>query len=514
MGDLLELEIEKLVFRGMGLARWTGLTVFVPCSAEGDILRARVTQVRAHYLEAETEEILIPSSQRTQPFCCHFPACGGCQWQHLSLAAQRECKAKILREQLFPLQRRGGLPSWEILPTSRAEAYRTRAQMKVRREGNRSRLGFFRPRSRDLEEVDTCPLLHPDLHGIHHGLRDLRYPALGQLFPALKEVWFQRGSAGGEVVLALMAPFGERAALRLLYQRLKEVCPNLNGIALAFRSEKGAFDVVGNPWVEMAIAGLKLKAGPTCFYQVGKEGAEGIFQVIETWAALGKRARVLDLYCGVGAFSLPLARRAEEVVGVEAHPEAAILAKENAERAGLSNVTVFHGMVEEVLSRDRMRDRFDLVILDPPRPGLSRKAMEGLLRLASRRIIYISCDPSTLARDLDRLMGHGYECLRIQPLDLFPQTYHMETLVLLERRTQEHWKESPWPFLTLLGERTGGKVKNCEGPATSALLKTPSERNPRSFPRDQRANSNRISSPWRFRAGLLREAFIRTVTPS
>ena len=456
IGDLLELAIEKLIFRGMGLARWAGVTVFVPCSAEGDILRARVTQVKGDYLEAETEEILFPSSQRTQPFCRHFPACGGCQWQHLSLVAQRDCKAKILCEQLYPLQRWGKLPSWEILPASRPEAYRTRAQIKVRREGNRSRLGFFRRRSRDLEEVNTCALLHPDLQGIHHSLRDLQYPTLAQLFPVLKEVWIQRGSPDGEAVLALIAPFGGKHALRLLYQRLKEVCPNLGGIVLASRFERAAFDVVGNPWVKMAISGLELKVGPTCFYQGGGEGAEGIFQVVETWAELGKRERVLDLYCGVGAFSLPLARSAEEVVGVEAHLEAAILAKENAERAGLSNVTVFHGMVEEVLLRDNMGDVFDLVILDPPRSGLSRKAMKGLLRLACPRIIYISCDPSTLARDLNHLIEQGYECLRIQPLDLFPQTYHMEVLVLLEKGSQEHRRGALGPSRSSLEKSLEG----------------------------------------------------------
>jgi 23S rRNA (uracil1939-C5)-methyltransferase len=288
-----------------------------------------------------------------------------------------------------------------------------------------------------LEEIDGCPLLHPDLQSIHHALRDLRYPTLGQLYPTLKEVWIQRGSPGGELVLALIAPFGERPALRLLYRRLKEVCPFLSGIALASRSEKGALDAVGNPWVQMVISGLKLRVGGTCFYQVGEEGAESIFRVVETWAEMGKRDRVLDLYCGVGAFGLPLARRAEKVVGVEAHPDAAILAKENAERSGLSNVTVFSGTVEEVLLRDLTWDSFDLVILDPPRSGLSRKAMEGLLRLACPRIIYISCDPSTLARDLGHLMEQGYGCLGIQPLDLFPQTYHIETLVLLQKGIQE-----------------------------------------------------------------------------
>ena len=437
IGDLLELEIEKLVFRGMGLARWKGVTVFVPHSAEGDTLRARVTQVKGHYLEAETEEILSPSPRRTPPFCRYFPTCGGCQWQHLSITAQRECKTKILCEQLAPLARWGRLPTWEILPVSSPEAYRTRAQIKVRRYGNQSRLGFFRPGSRELEEVDFCPLLHPDLQRIHCGLRDLRYPTLAQLYPALKEVWVQRGSPRGEILLALIAPFGERPALRLLYQRLKEVCPFLGGVTLVSRPEEGAFDQVGNPWVEMSLAGLKLKVGPTCFYQVGEEGAESIFRVIEAWAELGKSDRVLDLYCGVGAFSLLMGRRAGEVIGVEADPEAAILAKENADRAGLSNVAILRGMVEGVLFRELPANHFDLVILDPPRSGLSRRATEGLLRLAPPRMIYISCDPSTLARDLSRLMERGYECLRIQPLDLFPQTYHIETIVLLEARGKE-----------------------------------------------------------------------------
>jgi len=433
IGDLLELEIEKLIFQGAGLARWKGMVVLLPHCAAGDRLVARVSKIKGHYLEAEAQEILSPSPERVLSPCPHFPACGACQWLHLSPAAQRKWKERILREQVTPMERWGSVPIWPILPVSDPLGYRTRAQIKVGRKGNRSQLGFFRPRSSELEEIDVCPLLHPDLQGLYASLRALKYPTLAQLFPALKEIWIQRGFPKGELTLALLTPFGERPALRLLHQRLRETCPALSGISLIRDRERGFYDQVGNPWVEMTIGNLVLRVGSTCFYQVGERGAEGILHQIEAWIGNGGLGRVLDLYCGVGTFSLPLARRAEMVLGVEAQTEAAHWARENAQRYGLSQVEILQAAAEEALLSPLRQERFDLALLDPPRSGVSRRTLEGLLRLAPPRMIYISCDPSTLARDLGRLMEGGYRCQRIQPLDLFPQTYHLETLVLLER---------------------------------------------------------------------------------
>lgn len=433
IGDLLELVIEKLIFRGAGLGRWKGMAVLVPSSAEGDLVRVRVARVKNDYLEAEIQEVLSPSDDRTQPFCPHFPSCGGCQWQHLSLTAQREWKEKILGELVAPVARAARLPISPILPVSHPEAYRTRAQIKVKQEGNRSQLGFFRPRSQVLEEIDTCPLLHPDLQNIYRSLRTLHYPTLTQLFPSLKEIWMQRGFPQGEVLLTLITPPTSRAALRLLYHRVKEVYPGLCGITLAWGQGGRVYDHVGKAWVEMAIRGLKLKVSPTCFYQVGEQGAESIFKIIDSWAGAEGIERALDLYCGVGTFCLPLAGRVAEMTGVEAQREAASLAQENMHRNRLSGVRIIHGTAEEALFGGVGEGIYDLVILDPPRSGLTVRAMEGLLRLGSPRIIYISCDPSTLVRDLGRLRQGGYRCGKIQPLDLFPQTYHIETVVLLEK---------------------------------------------------------------------------------
>jgi 23S rRNA (uracil1939-C5)-methyltransferase len=294
-------------------------------------------------------------------------------------------------------------------------------------------LGFFQPRSQILEEVEACPLLHPDLDSLCRSLHDLKYPNLAQLYPALREIWMQRGSPQGEILLTLITPPSSRSALRLLYHRLKEMCPAVSGIALAWGREEEVYDHVGSPWIEMALRGLELRVGPTSFYQVGEQGAEAIFQVIEDWMSAERIELALDLYCGVGTFCLPLAVQGVKVVGVEAHPEAASLARENRDRNRISGVRIMCRTAEAALHGRLREGRYDLVLLDPPRSGLTRGAMEGVVRLDSPRIIYISCDPSTLARDLSRLMQGGYEPRSIQPLDLFPQTYHLETMVLLEK---------------------------------------------------------------------------------
>ena len=433
VGDILELEIEKLVFRGAGLARWMGKVVFVEDSAPQDLILARVTQVKNQYLLAETQEVLSPSAQRTPPFCPHFRACGGCQWQHVSLTAQREWKEKILAELLASPERAARLPIMAPHPVCPPGGYRTRAQIKVAREGNRARLGFFRLHSQELVEIDDCPLLHPDLRGIYRALRDLLYPTLAQLYPALREIWMHRGSLKGETLLTLITPRGSRAALRLLYHRVQEICPGISGIALSRGRDNAIYDLVGKPWVEMTLEGLALKVGPVCFYQVGEEGAQSIFRCIKSWISTNDGQRILDLYCGVGTFALPLAcqKGVGMVVGVEGEREAAILAKENARRNGMSNVKILHGTAEDLIGA-LAKEKYDVTILDPPRSGITRKAMDGLLRLGSPRIVYVSCDPSTLARDLDRLRKGGYRCIQIQPLDLFPHTYHVEVVALLE----------------------------------------------------------------------------------
>lgn len=434
IGDLLELEIAKMIFRGLGLARWKGIAVLVPQTAAGDRILGRVSAVKGRYLQARIEEIVVPSIQRVQPECRHFPACGGCQWQHLSLTFQREWKEKILHELLFPLARWGEIAISPILPVSPPQAYRTRAQIKVGQESGQVHLGFFRQGSRELEEVTVCPALHPGLQEIYGSIRELTHPTIGQLFPGLKGIWMQRGSPGGEIILTLLVPSGKRAALRLLHRGLKECSLPLCGVALAWGNENRVYDRIGAAAIEMSMMGLKLKVGPTCFFQVGERGAEALSRVIDGWARQGEKRRVLDLYCGVGALTLPLAPQVELIVGVEAQAEPALLARDNARSNRFSNVRILHSTAEKALSERLSSIPFDLVIVDPPRSGLTIKVREWLLKLAPLRMIYCSCNPSTLARDLADLIRGGYQCREVQPLDLFPDTYHFETLVLLERK--------------------------------------------------------------------------------
>jgi len=448
IGDRLELPVEKLLFRGVGLGRWRGMAVMVPRSAPGDLLRVRVTAVRRDYLEAEIEEVLSSSPERSLPFCPDYPCCGGCQWQHLTLEGQRKWKELILAELLRPLSRGGEVSVSCLFPVSPPRGYRTRAQVKVGEEGNRVRLGFFRPRSHILVEIDTCPLLDSHLDALLTSLREMRYPDLKQLFPRLKEVRFQKGFPEGKILLTLVTPTASRPSLRLLYHRLKEASFNLAGIALAWGMGPTVHDHVGDGWTEVWVGGIGLRVGPTSFCQVGEQGAEAILRIIQDWMEPRGIASLLDLYCGVGTFCLPFAARGVKTVGVESCAEAASLAKSNAERNGIRGVKIMHSSAEEALSEGWRHEKYDLVLVDPPRPGISKRAMQGLLSLSPRHLIYISCDPSTLCRDMLILQEAGYQYREIQPLDLFPHTYHLETVVWMEK------KESK-PMRKLVGRGKG-----------------------------------------------------------
>jgi 23S rRNA (uracil1939-C5)-methyltransferase len=266
----------------------------------------------------------------------------------------------------------------------------------------------------------------------------MRTPDLLRLFPGLGEVWAAVGTGTGEVLVTLFARPGERAALRLVAHHLREALPGLVGVVLMQgdpRRQPRLLDRHGHGALTEQVGPLRFRVDATAFFQVSGLAAEALTALTIEAAGLTGGERVLDLYCGVGTFTLPLARLAREVVGVEAHPAAAADAAHNARQNGCANVRILRGQAEQVLP-GLAGTRADVVVLDPPRQGASRGLLEALGALAPPRIVYISCDPSTLARDAGLLGGQGYACVRLTPVDLFPQTFHLETVALFERRDE------------------------------------------------------------------------------
>jgi 23S rRNA (uracil1939-C5)-methyltransferase len=402
-GDRVEVTTERLAYGGDAVAHHDGLAIFIPLAAPGERLRVRIVERKKNFARAVIESIIEPSPTRRPPVCVHFGNCGGCQLQHLNYHAQLEAKAGFIRDALTRI----GKIEWpqEIAVLHASElGYRARAQIKVdtsqSHEGHRVRVGFNRLASNAVCDVASCPVLVPELDA-----------ALARL----SELASQPAKAA-------------RAGLSRL--REIEIAAGETGIAYA-----PTLDGLPSAPVARTINSLTYQFSPKTFFQSNA-------QLLDTLIgeALGDYAgRVaIDLYAGVGLFTLQLARRFSRVISVESDREAAQFARRNITANETANVDFQQARVEQWLSdftaqRTGESEPIDLLLLDPPRAGAA-DALAAIVTLKPARIVYVSCDPTTMARDLRRLLDDGYALDRITGIDLFPQTYHVETVAHLTRQ--------------------------------------------------------------------------------
>lgn len=381
-GQLLEVTAERLCFGGAAIARHDGMAVFVPFAAPGDRLRVEILEVDKRHARARIVEVLAPGPTRRAPRCRHFGTCGGCHFQHVDYAEQVRQKGEFVRDALV---RTGGFdwPEPVVVHAAGEWGYRSRTQLKVQHR----QLGFHRPGTNDLVEIEQCPVMHPELE---QALPTLR-AALAAL-PATQRVHQVEGACGHD---------GSAWA------------PDLPGVR--------------KDLVEHRVLGFRYLVEPESFFQ----GNHLLVDALVDHAVRDERGELaFDLYAGVGLFSLPLARGFARVVAVEDERRAATLARVNVKQNGCDNVHFLRQTTEQFLRHNR--ERPDLVLIDPPRQG-ARPALQLLQELAPRRLVYVSCDPNTMARDLRSLVGAGYRIAQLQSFDMFPQTYHVESVAHLER---------------------------------------------------------------------------------
>ncbi len=435
----MDVTIEKLIYGGEGLAHHNGSTVFVPFVLPDERVAVSPVEQKKKFVRARVEKLLAPSPGRAEPPCPHFGVCGGCDYQHIPYEAQLQFKTEILRETL----RRLGRIDWTGPITAHASppwGYRNRAQWKFRtmaeeagtaassEGGTPLSIGYFRANSSALCAVEDCAILSPPLL---KAFQALRQAAASGAFPRVLreiEVFAADGSAPEESKLLLTATFAgfpPRAAQ--LAQKCREIVPSIESLLLHDPSHD-RMELFGPGFVEHRAAGNSFRVGHFSFFQVNRFLVEELVQQASSSETSGRLA--LDLFAGVGLFSLPLAGYFERVVAVESNPAAARDLETNVR--GHANIAVRAADVEHFL--EKFKDESDLVFLDPPRAGLEPGALRGLVRLAPARITYISCEPPTLARDLAALHEGGYDVSDLHLFDLFPQTFHMEAVARLRRR--------------------------------------------------------------------------------
>jgi 23S rRNA (uracil1939-C5)-methyltransferase len=428
----MEITIEKLVYGGEGLAHHQGSTVFVPFVLPAERIAAEAVEQKKKFIRARVERVLEPSPDRAAARCPHFAVCGGCDYQHIPYEAQLKYKTEILRETL----RRLGRIEWTGAITAHPSppwGYRNRAQWKVRPLGEDGAggmaIGYFRAGSTALCAVQDCSILSPLLLKT---LLSLRAAAAEGMFPrGLREIEAFAGANDSKLLLtARFAGFPPRA--QELATAFHRMLPELESL-LFDDPTRERMELDGPGYIESEAAGATYRVGHFSFFQVNRFLVDELVRTIVEEEKEGPLA--LDLFAGVGLFSVALAKRFARVVAVESNPAAARDLEANSSgRAATSgrSIEVRAADVEQFLGK--WKEKPELVLLDPPRAGLTPEIIKHLARLSAPRITYVSCDPPTLARDLAALVNSGYEISRVHWFDLFPQTFHMEAAVGLRRR--------------------------------------------------------------------------------
>jgi len=427
----MEVTIEKLIYGGEGLAHHDGSTIFVPFVLPAERVVVAPVEQKKKFIRARVERVLEPSPDRAAAHCPHFTVCGGCDYQHIAYDAQLKYKREILRETL----RRIGRIDWTGEITAHPSppwGYRNRAQWKLRPIGENAAggmaIGYLRANSSALCAVEDCPILSPLLLKTFLALRSV---AAEGMFPReLREIEAFAGVNDTKILLtATFAGFPSRK--QELADNLKRILPELESL-LFHDPTRERMELDGAGHIEAEAAGSKYRVGHFSFFQVNRFLVDELVKEVAEPENDGRLA--LDLFAGVGLFSVALAQRFSRVVAVESNPAAARDLEFNASGRPLGGraVEVRSADVEPFLAK--FKDHPDLVVLDPPRAGLTPSIVRSLARVAPPRITYVSCDPPTLARDLAAFTGSGYEISGVHLFDLFPQTFHMEAVVHLRRR--------------------------------------------------------------------------------
>jgi 23S rRNA (uracil1939-C5)-methyltransferase len=380
----IELRIESLAKGGDGVGRASdGRVVFVPFTAPGDLVRVALVSRHARYAHGAALELLEPGPGRTDPLCPVFGVCGGCDWQHVAYGAQLEAKRAILRDAIERIAKLRVPERFAMRPSPSPYGYRSRARVVA----GRGRVGFRRRRSHAVCATARCPVLVPAL--------DEPLRALAEHPPEPTGEWEISAGSGGEVAVARVPARDSEA------------------------------------FVEIEVAGERLRVSAGTFVQANALVRDALAAAVA--GASGGGQTCLELFAGAGLFTLPLARRFARVVAVESHPGAVADLEENLAAAGLSDVEIVAQSVEEAFAASAFATlRPEVVVLDPPRAGLEAATRDGLPRLRARRVVYVSCDPATLARDVAVLADRGYALASLEAFDLFPQTAHVEAVAVLE----------------------------------------------------------------------------------
>lgn len=443
--DDIEILIDALGSEGQGIGRYEGYAVFVPGALPGERVKAHMIKVNPGYGIAKLTEVLTASSERVLPRCGAFPRCGGCTLQHLAYKAQLDVKQRQVYD---AFSRLGGIENPNVVDTVGMETpwgFRNKGVFPFGIVDGRVEAGAFATRSHRLIPLCACPIQKAGIMDVVNAVRDWANTYGISSYNEtngrgiLRHVMARATKAGD--VMAVIVTTGKLprkeeliAALTSRVKGIRSIVHNINSTNTNVILGRKFTTLWGEEKLTETVAGFTVEVSAASFLQVNPMQTERLYQQAVEYAELNGDELVADIYCGIGTISMPLAKKAKRVVGIEAVPEAIEDAKANAKRNGIDNAEFLCGLAEEVLPKlveEGLRP--DVVVLDPPRKGAEEALLHAVLKTEPRRIVYVSCNPATLARDVKLLSAGGYSLVKAQPVDMFPHSAHVECVVLLSR---------------------------------------------------------------------------------
>jgi len=417
----LQIEIERLAFGGAGIAKKDGKVFFVIGGLPKDVLEINIIKDKGSYAEAVIANIIEPSPDRIEPNCPVFKLCGGCQLQNLTYPAQLREKEHILKETMSRIGGMHDAPLEPIVSSPKEFGFRNKVTLSAWFYKGQWHLGYNQKGSTRKVPIESCPISEEIVDKTITKISDV-LSSLGDPHFPLDKIHISSNGVKSQITLV---PVHNRKGdtLKTLHRHLKR----------HEETENVSIAGIGETGFEFSILGNKFITTPSAFTQVNSSINELMINTVLEWAELNENTTVLDLYSGIGNFSIPLARASKEVLGVEISKNSVKLANKNAELNSVKNIVFQNASSEDAITiLNDQEEKFDLVVLDPPREG-AKEIIDGLVKLDTEKIIYVSCDPATLARDLKKLDVLGYKVVKIRPFDMFPQTFHIESITMLSK---------------------------------------------------------------------------------
>mgnify|MGYP001314958646 CR=1 FL=1 len=446
-GDRIVVTIKRLGINGEGVGYYKRKAVFVAGALPGEVVKAKVTKAEAGYLTAELAEIEKRSPDRQTPPCAVYEQCGGCQLQHMKYEAQLEAKEEIVRESFRRYAGLEELPIRPILGMDEPWGYRNKAQLQTGRHGDDIVTGLYEAGSHRLVDISGCAIQHPAVNevidGVKRVLKELDIPIYNERKRegAVRTIVARVGRASGSVQLTLITAVDKLPDARRLIQRIRAELPQVTTIAQNVNKSKSPLIfgdkttvLWGEEMLNETLGDVRFSLSPRAFFQLNPEQTVKLYNAAKEAAALDGDELVVDAYCGSGTIGLWLAPHAREVRGIELIPEAVQDARDNARASGIDNARFYEGRAEQLLPEwVKQGIRPDVVVVDPPRTGCEPQLLQAVLQAKPKRFVYVSCNPSTLAKDVKTLLGGGYRLEWVQPVDMFPHTVHVECVIGMQR---------------------------------------------------------------------------------